>query len=184
MPDSKRDASRKIARFRENIIQRVNAECDEITREVEELRKNELSHLDSDSIESETLEKEKAMLKVSFQREISSRKQELKVQYYSKREALRAELFDDVRRRLAEFANTAGYSAWLSEQATPHNAMTLYTRSADAVKLPEFNVVADDSSVELGGFIAVGDGIRIDKTFERLLSEQEEWFLINFALAE
>jgi hypothetical protein len=186
LTENKREAARKIARFRENIIQRVNAECDEITRSIEELRESEFARFRSDAESSENaqLEENKRKIKTSCQRDTANRKQELKAEYNAHREKLRAELFDGVRAKLAEFSTSGEYSEWLLKKAEPYKTMTLYARSSDTTKLNGFDVKPDDSVTKLGGFIAVGNGVRADETFERLLSEQEDWFLNEFASAE
>jgi hypothetical protein len=183
---SNREAARKITRFRENILRRVAAECDAVTQSVAQLRERELTRFNADAATQENAQLEdcKRRVLLETQRTIESHKRQFRLEFYSQRERLRLELFDSVWERLADFARSPEYAAWLTRVAEPYRELTLRVRSCDAALLNGFTLELDDSVTRVGGFIAVGDGVHADETLERRLLEQEPWFIAEFSAAE
>jgi hypothetical protein len=170
MNDNKRDAVRKISRFRETINRLADAECLELSNGIDELRDRELLQA-RDTAEreaSEQLTKARLQIETSAARDVAERKREQRRELALRRETLKTELFDEVKARLSAFAKSpehaAEYADWLNRAKAPFADMEI-------------------TEVGGGGFTAVGNAVRADKTFETMLKEQESRFLEMFASA-
>jgi len=160
MVDNRREMNRKIARFREIIASRVNNECSDITAGVEVDCKKELADfaVRIEELQSQQLAERKRKIELSVNKSISDKRLELRRKFNAKREELRLELFDDVKRRLTEFKASPEYDIWLKSRLSQYEGW-------------------DISYSNGGGFVAYSEGKKADESFERLLSEQTEWFL-------
>ncbi|MDR2606231.1 MAG: hypothetical protein LBC38_02995 [Oscillospiraceae bacterium] len=160
MVDNRREVARKIARFREIITSRVNSECEEIESGIAKQREAELAEFAeaTENAQNLWLAEQKQKLVVNCSKAVSDKSLELRGEFNEARERLRESLFAEVRQRLADFRDTPKYSEWLEKKLERYVGWGISYPSG-------------------GGFIAVEDGKRADESFERLLSEQTEWFL-------
>lgn len=182
----------KLELFKQAILERANAQSQQILRETEEAKKRELDHEESKLLESfyrETQAKV-AKIKTDNTKELGRVRAQLKKELYAQREQYLSEMMARVRVELISFVQTDKYPAFLKGKAAQlcerhKGGGILRVRPADMAHkslLEAFGrpVEADDS-IQIGGVILFDpeDGMVIDESLDAALESQRGWFQRN-----
>jgi len=125
--------------------------------------------------------------------QISSAERDAYQALLRRRDALTSQVFDDVAKQLAAYADTPAYRERLLEgigglsDRYDHESTTVLLRPADMALAARIEAmlpgcaVREDPSVRLGGFMLLNTaaGVRVDETLETRLAGQRPWFLAH-----
>jgi V/A-type H+-transporting ATPase subunit E len=124
-------------------------------------------------------------------RRMSEGRASLRAELARQRDTLQKEVFAAAEQKLADFAQTSEYAAWLQKSAATIaarlGACTLYARTADLPllkgNLPAGCSLSADDSIRLGGLKGAAGEQAADDTLEARLAAQRGWFLENSGLS-
>lgn len=188
----------KLRRFEAAILKTAEQKRDQIVKETNELKQNELNSTEDTALTTayEMIQGEVSEISAEQAREISKIRFDQKRRYLVRRGELEAELFAAVKKRLCDYAETEGYkedikasAAKLANEFEGGITFKIAKRNAaiaDFIKQsfgkPCTVEVSDD--VEIGGFIAEDTerGYICDLSLDSILADQKSWFYQNCKL--
>lgn len=187
------DIKRKLSRFEEEIMDTVAQRCKEIDDEIQTYHMQELGKHEDDIL-TETyaiIQTEVQELSELNTKELSRNGMELKKRLYLKRDEYSKLIFAQARIKLADFASSPEYEAFLLAKAkklAEYNldGAELHVKQcdlnyADALsKICAVPVVADEK-ILIGGALLVNTSKNfvVDETLDTALEDQKEWFADN-----
>lgn len=177
-------------------MKKADQDREQIYKEVEDHRKEELSKIESRVLQESyrEIQSEVTQLKLEGVRSSSRQVAQFRKKLLDRRSQYAQQIFDQVKARLADFAAGPDYPAWLLRKA---GAMAKgYSQPGGVLKLrpDDEKYMADlqrevgqlyqlqtDPSIRLGGLLLENAGQRylVDETLDRALEEQKEWFYKN-----
>ncbi|MGM0435867.1 MAG: V-type ATP synthase subunit E [Bacillota bacterium] len=181
-------------------IERIGEQqIEALRKEMDEKKKSELKRI-SDNIERKTkkyLNRELKNLNTDFSSEINRIHTENHRKLMEKRENLLETIFDDVRKKLADFVKSDDYKTLL-EKTVKETVDYLGTESLtftvgeedEGVKnvlketLSSKYEVKTSKTITIGGFKVKSEskGLEIDRTLDKKLKDQRDWFHANSGL--
>lgn len=135
-----------------------------------------------------TIKFETERARTQANRDLSAARMAARAALTGQRQALADSVFADAKQKLADFAASKAYAAWLGRSAAVLRARmgegaTLYARPADLALLqavlPAGCTAQADETITLGGLKASGaaGALCADDTLETRLAAQRDWFL-------
>lgn len=193
MVNLNQDIQRKLSRFEDEITETVAQRCKEIDDEIQTYHMQELGKQENDAL-TETygiIQTEVQELSEQNTKALSRDGMELKKRMYLKRDEYSKLIFAEARIKLAEFAASPDYEAFLRAKAkklAEYNleGAELHVKQcdlnyADALsKICAAPVVADEK-ILIGGLVLVNKlkNFVADETLDTALEDQKEWFADN-----
>lgn len=177
----------KLDRFTDTVLSEAAVEHDAILHEIEQARRKALSAAGETALNDadQYIRGELNRIRAELGREVSRRMQEHKRQLALRREEIAGQVFDQVRRRLEEYANGPEYVRRLTglfrEALAPMNGgkgLILYLRPRDMTHSAVLRAQAKGRAMEIrpGSFLLGGLvlecpslGLRADQTFDSRL---------------
>ena len=200
MKATERNIEEKCAQFRRSIMGQAKAQMDEIDRDLEAFRAQELAQCKADARGNshQIVDEEQGRIRERSGRAVSERRSELRRQLCQRREILTDEIFQQVREELARFVSGPEYPAYLRELAKKaasfrraEEEVVIEVRQEDLAYRRELSrACGGPCRVEEGKGITIG-GLRFslpqrrlggDETLDSAIEEQRQWFYENFGL--
>lgn len=191
------DESRKLARFKKAVSDETEAQVQQMTEDAEKESREliEQAKAAEEQRSKAKLRELETLAEQRLSREVSAAKLDSHRSVLIRREELADGVFEDVRRRLAEFRAGEQYGEWLSSTVTA--CMSKYRGKAAAAYLAPDDLryendlkalgvnVREDRSIVLGGVSVRFEeqGIVLDCTFDSMLERERADFCNNPELA-
>lgn len=190
MANLDQDFKKKLSDFEEEIMGMVAQTRKEIDDEINEYRKQELGKHENEALTESygIIQSEVQELSEQNTKELSQKKVEMKKRLYVKRDEYNKLIFAEARVKLAEFASSDDYQAFLFAKvqkmaANDMDGAQLHVRECDLqyaqdlAKLCAAPAVAD-KKILIGGAKLVNEkkSYIVDETLDSALEDQKEWF--------
>lgn len=197
MPDSKQ----KLDRFTASILKEAAAESEQARAVFEERRRKALAEArEQANAEARAYRhSEISRLRAEAGQQVSRRMQESKQTLFRRRNEIAEEVFDQVRQRIAAYAESGDYVTRLEEllqkalsQLDGADHIRIYLRERDRgwqsllrERVPEVQVTFLEGSFQLGGLIVEAPdlGLRVDASFDSRLQELRSHFAELFGIS-
>lgn len=186
------DPKGSFRKFEEAVIDGAERKAAAIVVEAEQYRQSELRAASQGSGAAE-LERKRQELLTARSQYAAKRRQDSRRQLLEARRAMAQSFFDEVEARIAAFAATSDYDAWLTARAQPHaalaqQAVTILLRPADEGKQGLLRAVfpqavfETDRSIRCGGFKLVAGRVLCDETLDAAFAAEQERFIAESGL--
>ena len=182
----------KLQRFVQVVEKNANDKCNEINANIQFVLESQLEQIRkqySDEL-SKKLEASERKTRTEINRKIATISAESKKIIAEHRNSISDRVFDEVKRRLQQFCESAEYSAYLEGCLEKVSVICsgdaqIFTRAEDnervrrlSEKFSFVKSVSTDESISIGGIVAVTlDGrVKYDCTLGHELEQSREWF--------
>lgn len=183
----------KIARFEEAINKAAESEIDKLLSDARKKAEEAVKCADEEYLEKSfhVVSGETKNIERKLQHEVSQREFEASKEVFAHRSKRVNELFEELEKEIAEFAQTSEYEkrlVALTEEIEKENSFdektVIYVKPADVEKLkkhyPKVNV-SGDKNIKLGGVSVFYPerSVYADRTFDNAFGEQKAEFVNN-----
>ena len=184
------DESQKLERFKKAVSDETDVEVEQMIAEAEKQSKEIVENARAASVRRSKLRLREleTQSEQRLRREVSAAKLDSQRRVLIKREQLADGVFEDVKRRLAEFRDSKAYTEWLAGAVKsctakyPGAKAEVCLAPADMKYADSLGVsVTEDCSIELGGVSVRFEeqGVVLDCTFDSMLERERADFCNN-----
>ena len=190
------DLQEILNKFEQVIMEKADAQCEDIHQEMEAYRSSELAKYKDDARVDYHQRLESGINEISTDsaEELALKKSALKKELFHKRSAYCEEVFAAVKDKLLSFTDSGKYQGYLEKKAEKIAALeldetpTLLVREKDLALSESIQAaygapcqVQASEEIAIGGIIALcqSTGYRIDETLDAALENQKDWFFEN-----